>query len=361
MTHSSRFVFASCATLLFAVPNASAQEATWSDRIAIDGDFRLRFESIDVSDAPDRERSRLRARLGLEALIADDITFHLRLATGDGSPVSSNVTLDSGFSMKDIRIDRAYVDWRLNDAWDLRAGKMRSPWFRPGGSQLIWDNDLNPEGAAARFESGPVFGSVGLFAVEERSSSDDSLLTTLQAGWKARLSDGNSLTAGVGYFVYSDTVGNAPFYNGSASGNSVDAAGNYLLDYRLLELFAEYRTSLRDWPLTVYADVVQNTEADTEDSGFTAGVIVGQVRNRGSVEFGYAWQDIEADAVVATFNHSDFAGGVTDSSGHVIIASYGLRDNVELAGTLFITERGGASGSEQDYNRIMLDIQFNFE
>jgi len=187
------------------------------------------------------------------------------------------------------------------------------------------------------------------------------LLFTAQAGRKFQLADQQTLTAGAGYYAYTNTVGRTPFYNGAAAGNSVDLAGNYLNDYRLLEFFAEYKTRLNDLPLTVYADVVQNTAVSTEDTGYAVGVAIGNANAPGKSQFAYAWHDTEADAVLGTYNDSDFANGVTDAAGHFIKAKYAIRDNVKLGGTLIIARHGATTGVERDYNRIMIDLEFNFE
>lgn len=346
--------------LLIAAP-ADAQ-SSWTDSISLSGDTRLRFESIDADGSAQRDRSRFRARFGLEAQPSDDIKLVFRLATGDGSPVSTNVTMDSGFSAKDILVDRAYVDWTLNEMWSVRAGKMKNPWFRAGGTPLVWDSDLNPEGIAFIGKSGALFGSLAAMSVEERASSDDSLLLAAQGGWKGKINDQGTLTAGASYFSYTDTVGQAPFYDGDANGNTVDLSGDYLSDFRLVELFAEYQTTINDLPLTVYGDLVQNTDAiSNQDLAFTIGATLGNAGSAGDKQIGYAWLDTEADAVVGTFNDSDFAGGVTDARGHLIQAKYSVRDNVTLGGTLILTERGTLSGTALDYNRLMLDIEFSFE
>ena len=352
-------LLAGAVVLLLSAPSAYSQ-ASWTDSIKISGDTRLRYESIDADGSADRERSRFRARFGLSAQAAKDIKVVIRLASGDGSPVSTNLTMDSGFSAKQIQIDRAYVDWSLNDTWNVRAGKMASPWFKAGGTPLVWDGDLNPEGIAALFQHENFFGSFAAMAVEERSSSDDSLLLTAQGGWKGKVMDNGTLTAGVSYYAYTDTVGNAPFYDGDAAGNTVDVAGDYVNDYRLLELFAEYKTSFNDLPLTLYADLVQNTEASTEDTAYAIGANIGKASTPGTMQFGYAWHDTEADAVVGTFNDSDFAGGDTDATGHLLKAKYAIRDNVALGATLIVAERGEFAGNERDYNRLMLDIEFKF-
>lgn len=351
---------AALAIALLSIPVAEAQTA-WQERTAIDGDFRLRYESIASEGSPDRDRARLRARLGISLQAADDISLVFRLATGDGNPVSTNVTLDSGFSAKDIVIDRAYVDWRVNERWTLRGGKIPSPWFRAGGSSLIWDSDLNPEGMAARFRTERFFASFAALSVEERSSADNSLLLTAQGGWKLALTGKSMLTAGLSYFAYTNAAGNSPFYNGAAAGNSVDPAGNYVYGYRLVEAFAEYKTALGDLPLTVYADIVHNRDASREDTGYAVGASIGNANAAGKAQFGYAWHDTEADAVPATYIDSDFAGGVTDARGHLLKAEYAIRDNVKAVGTVILAERGAFVDDERSYDRIMIDLEFSFD
>ena len=176
------------------------------------------------------------------------------------SPVSTNQIFDDGFSTKDIGVDLAYLDWKINDNLNFYGGKMKNPLYKAGGVPLIWDGDLNPEGFAVKYTSGNFFGTVGGFSAEERSSSDDSLLYVAQAGMKFPLGDAASLTAGVGYFAYTDTIGNEPFYDGSANGNSVDLDGDYIYDYKNTELFAEMSTRVGDWPLKIYAHATQNSD-----------------------------------------------------------------------------------------------------
>ncbi|MBT8092334.1 MAG: putative porin, partial [Gammaproteobacteria bacterium] len=133
------------AFLLLSVP-ASAQEESWVDRIKFKGDVRLRHETIDEDGEEDRSRMRFRTRFGLSAKVTDDVKFVFQLATGGNNPVSTNQTFDDGFSTKDIGVDLAYVDWKINDNVTFYGGKMKNPLFKAGGVPLIWDGDLNPEG-----------------------------------------------------------------------------------------------------------------------------------------------------------------------------------------------------------------------
>lgn len=346
--------------LAFATAPVHAQDS-WSDRISLKGDVRLRHESIDEDGEEDRRRMRFRARLGLSAKVADDVKFVFQLATGGDNPVSTNQSFDDGFSTKDIGVDLAYVDWAVREDLNLYAGKMKNPLFKAGGVPLVWDGDLNPEGIAASFRSGGFFGTVGGFSVEERSSSDDSLLYVVQAGYKFPLGENITMTAGAGYFAYTDTVGNEPFYNGRSKGNSVDIDGNYIYEYKNTEAFAELGTEVNGWPLKVYAHFVQNNEASEEDAGFAFGAKVGSAKSEGQTEFSWTYQDIEADAVIGTFNDSDFGGGGTDSKGHMLKAKYAVSKKIFVGGTLFLNDVDRFQGSEHDYNRLQLDVEFKFD
>lgn len=348
-------------TLFLSVTPAYAQEESWADRIKLKGDVRLRHERIDEDGEEDRARMRFRTRFGLSAVVSDDVKFVFQLASGGDNPVSTNQSFDDGFSTKDIGVDLAYVDWKVRDGLNLYAGKMKNPVFRAGGVPLVWDGDLNPEGFALKYSSGNFFGTVGGFSVEERSSSDDSLLYVAQAGMKFPLGDTVNLTAGVGYFAYTDTIGNEPFYNGSAKGNSVDLNGDYIYDYENTELFAELSTKVGDWPLKIYAHATQNSEAPTEDTGFAVGAKLGSAKKDGETEFSWTYQDIEADAVVGTFNDSDFGGGGTDSDGHLLKAKYAVSKKIFLGGTLFLNNVDRFQGTEHDFSRLQLDVEFKFD
>ena len=340
---------------------AMAAEESWTDRIQLKGDVRLRYEGIDEEFEENRNRMRFRARFGLSARVADDVKVVVQLATGGDNPVSTNQTFDDGFSTKDIGLDLAYVDWTISDTTSLYVGKMKNPLFRAGGVPLIWDGDLNLEGAALSYKNAGFFATTGAYSVEERSSADDSLLYTLQGGYQFSLADSVSLKAGVGYFAYTDTVGNPAFFNGRSKGNTLDIAGNYVFDYRNTEVFAELGTTVGELPLKVYVHATQNGDADTEDTAYAFGAKIGSAKAQGQKEFSWTYQDIEADAVVGTFNDSDFGGGGTDANGHIFKGKYAYRDNIFLGGTLFINDVDRFQGVEHDYSRIQLDVEFKFK
>ncbi len=344
----------------FAAAPAAAQ-GSWTDRLTFKGDIRIRHETIDEDGEVDRSRMRFRTRLGLSAVVTEDVKVVLQLATGGDNPVSTNQSLDGGFSRKDIGVDLAYVDWKINDNLKFYGGKMKNPLYKAGSVPLVWDSDLNPEGLALTFTSGGFFGTAGGFSVEERSSADDSLLYVLQAGYKFAVGEGASLTAGAGYFAYTNTVGNEPFYDGSPSGNTVDINGDYVYDYENTEVFAQFDTRVGDWPLRIYAHLVQNNEVSEQDAGYAFGAKVGSAKADGDMEFSWTYMDVEADSVIGTFSDSDFGGGGTDSDGHMIKAKYAVNKKISLGGTLFINEVDRFQGVEHDFSRLQLDVEFKFD
>lgn len=329
--------------------------------IDISGDLRYRHEMIDDANAStDRNRHRIRARLNLNSDLGDDLTVGVTLSTGASNPVSGNQSLDGGFTRKDIGFDRAFFNWSINDELELTGGKMGNPLFRPGSHHLIFDGDLNPEGLALGFDNGSVFANIGGFWVEERSGGDDAILYALQGGYRTMVGDNSELTIGASYLNYEDTQGYEPFYNGEGQGNTLDGDDNLLNDYDLIEVFAQVETEVGGHPLRLFIDYVENQEADNYETGSAIGARWRRASAPGSWDVSWSYQDLEADAVIATFTDSDFGGGGTDAKGHVFRTTYALRSNVRLNGTYFMNERGEAAGNKRDYDRLQLDISFRF-
>lgn len=341
-------------------PEPRASKSKGKPGIGIKGDFRYRYEAIDEDGSTDRHRNRMRARVGLSGQVNETIKAGIGLASGGDSPTSTNQTLDDGFSTKDFGLDLAYVTWQAAPGAQVTAGKMKNPLYRVGGNQLLWDGDLNPEGLALELSREQLFVNVAAFYVEERSGSDDSFLFGAQLGFDTDFDSGLSLRTGLGYYGYTNTVGNAPFYDGDPLGNAVDAGGNLVNDYRQVELFAELGAALGELPVKVFADWVQNTEASNFDTAYAIGLKLGKASAPGSWDFGWVYQDVEADAVIATFSNSDFGGGGTDATGHIFTGKYVIAKNWTAGFTYFLNEIGDNVGNPRDYQRLQADLQFKF-
>lgn len=119
--------------------------------ISFSGDVRLRAEPFFGGPADgslDRMRGRLRARFNAIADLGSQFRTGITLATGDiNDPVSTNQNLTGFYARKTIALDQAFVQFRPNQfkALTLTAGKFAYPWYN---TELTWDKDLNPEGAA---------------------------------------------------------------------------------------------------------------------------------------------------------------------------------------------------------------------
>jgi hypothetical protein len=324
------------------------------------GDLRYRHESINEEGEAERQRQRIRARFGVTADVAENVRLGLTLATGGDDPVSANQSLDTGFSRKPIGVDRAFFSWAATDELTFTGGKMANPFYRPANHHLIYDNDLNPEGLALRYNRGNWFANYAGLWVEERAAADDSIMLGGQFGYRRTLDEGLRVTVGASYYDYLQTQGQTPFWNGDAVGNRVDAAGNYVNDFNLAELFGELSFMPGERPLTVFADYVVNTEADEADTGFSLGASLGEVTGPRTWRVGYVYQELEADAVIGTFTDSDWAGGGTDGKGHVVELNYGFRDRLVFGFRYFLNDRGEDVGNEHDYNRLQADVQFNY-
>jgi Putative porin len=115
------------------------------------GDFRLRDEPFfggPSNQSLDQNRERFRLRLNLTAKLNDDFGGGFSLASGDiNDPTTTNQTVTGFYTRKPIAIDKAYVDYTPHyfHYLTLIGGKFGYPWYN---TELVWDKDLNPEGAA---------------------------------------------------------------------------------------------------------------------------------------------------------------------------------------------------------------------
>lgn len=353
-TASSEVKQESVALLQDPKPGTPAKKA-WSDSIKLKGDFRYRHEAFDIENRRDRHRQRMRARVALSGSVNDQVSVGFGLATGGSDPISTNQTFDDASSSKNVVIDLAYAKWSPRQGLDIVAGKFKNPIHRAGGNGLLWDGDLNPEGLGFSYESGNFFANGIASWVDESSGDDDSFLVGGQVGVDADAGQG-AIKLGLGYFNYLDSRGERAFYDGSAMGNRLNSDGEYVEGFELIEGFAEYSVNAGAGKLSLFADYVHNVAADDFETGWALG---GKYR-QAKWQFGYTYQELEADAVLGTFSDSDFIGGGTDGEGHILSANYALGKQISLRGTLFLNDRNIDFGNEEEYKRLMLDISFKY-
>jgi len=346
-------------------PPATQKPGSWTERISFFGDLRLRFEDVDEDSKRDRERGRMRARVGFTAVVNDEVDFRFRLTTcHDGAPVSCYETFGEADSKKPIWVDQAFLDYHpaAVPGLNVLGGKMEMPFFVPGKNEMIWDANLTPEGAAVKYQTklGAVepFAAAGGFWVEERSAGPDSALFGVQAGVKVPLGrEDFYLLGGAGYFDFANLKGRATLWDPPAAhGNTLDAADNYRYDFDEVEVFAEFGFKIFQVPVVVFGDLVRNPEAGAEDNGWAAGLCLGRLKQPGDLAFRYDYREVEKDAVVGLYSERG-----ADRRGHEVGLEVQAMKNV-VAGVVFCMDEVGIADAddEHDYRRLRLQLTVKF-
>lgn len=369
----------------------------WVDRFKFEGDVRLGYQRdmFSSGNAPevyfqvngqdidntteDRDRFRLRARLGVSARVTQDVSAQLRLATGSGSePVSTNQTLGNFGNKANFSLDRAFIRARSQDTlpWlTVTAGRLPNPFF---GSDLVWDDDLVFEGLALQVNDPAAaartwrpFGTVGLFPLQDvqRSMSNEAKskwLVAAQGGVEWVPSNQLRTKFGLGVYDYRNIAGELNDFGLTTrdetatkfrqKGNTLfdiqnDNDANTALwalasDYRVLNLSAAVDYQLYNpVHLIVAADYVKNIgfdqgkvrnrtglSVDPEDTGYMLKATLGspEILLNGDWQLSLAYRYLEADAVLDAFTDSDFHLGGTNNKGFILGAQYGLSRNTWL-------------------------------
>jgi len=176
----------------------------------------------------DRDRFRLRARIGADIDVGDGFTAGLRVATGsDNSPVTENQTLDAGtgnFAKYSLWLDRAFLTYELGgtpkEDFSVTIGRFNNPFF---SSSMIWSDDLGFDGMVAKgkyevTEGVTPFITAGAFPVfntdlnfgtynPNKFESEDKWLYAGQTGINWKISDDFNFKGAVAYYDFENVQG----------------------------------------------------------------------------------------------------------------------------------------------------------
>ena len=208
---------------------------SWIDRIAFNGDMRLRYENdafasnnVPVAIAndvkryaniknttEDRDRFRVRARFGADLEVNEWLKGGLRLTTGLlTSPVTPNQTEGIAQGKYTFGLDRAYLKAQPYSWLAINGGRFANPFFN---TDLVWDPDLAFDGLAATFtpkfnDTWSSFTTVGAFPLEEIESSEtnkvkDKWLYALQTGIQWKAENRSTVRLGLAYYDYKNVEG----------------------------------------------------------------------------------------------------------------------------------------------------------
>lgn len=355
--------------------SAMAQEVAEDKGVDIGGDIRLRHEYIDQDNkSTDQHRQRVRARVGMQADVNENVKSGVRLASGTDDPTSTNQSFDDSFSSKEIRLDQAFVSWQIAEALSLIGGKMEQPWTSV--SDLIWDSDVTPEGFAAVLgtgsESVSLTANTGYLWLDEISSSDDDrMLYTGQVGLETAVSESMKVLLGGSIYHYDnmeglpllvdseDSFGNDAVEVTTGTGEEATTSSVYANGFEVYELFGQLSAKAGEVPVKVYGQLASNDAASTDDTGYLVGVKLGKAKDPGSFEVGYNYRDLEANAVLGALTDSDFGGGGTNSEGHKLNGTVAIAKAWNAGATLFLNTLD-PDGEDVDYTRVQLDLVAKF-
>ena len=317
-------------------------------------DFRFRYEYTDDSGETDtRTRNRIRTRLGANYSASKQLDLFVRFASAEENTASAEQTLGTGFTVSDIGMDQMYLKYDVSKNVDLLFGKMENPFFKPNKSLLIFDGDYNPKGLVFSLKHGEVFSNIGHIKFDENPLRTIDL-RSFQLGWSKSIND--VAKAKISFAIYDfDKVNEfSPSeitFNGKNFGNSLDENGNYLYGFSLRNLSLEIKTSVMNMPGTFFLDMVKNSDADENDSGFQSGL---SVVISDKWKFTYLYKEIESDSTFGALTHSGFGAGGTDNKGHQFNLSYPVTKKFSVDVVWYDNKKKMAI----DYNKLFLDFKY---
>ena len=372
----------------------------WVTSLKINGDLRLRFESISAEsrDFPDRNRFRYRLRPGMVAVLKDQFEVGFRLTSSEasgsfgGDPISGNTSFSGNGSKKFVYIDMAYGKWEAIKSADwgltLTGGKMENPLHFP--STEVFDKDYTPEGFAQelsyKLNEQHTLKMTGVqFLLNEIDvSGQDPMLIGGQLRWNATWSPKISSTLGATYMsiLNSDSLATAAVPN-QGRGNSRTTGGALVYGYNTFDVdagvtytFAHAPLYKGAFPVTISGDILHNTSAPDENTGWTAGFTLGKAGKRKTWQLDYRYTFLPGDAWYEEYPESDFGafyvsaptGGSsgyrsgTNLKGHWVKLSASPSDSVTLSVAYFFSDlvRNSPAGSESGAGRLQVDAVWKF-
>jgi hypothetical protein len=331
------------------------------ERFCWNGDLRTRYQSDfrdqTTSNVLDRHRFRLRFRLNGNVHLSKGFDIGFRLVTGDlGNQTSTNSTLSGGFGNKSFDLDRAYFKWNPKP-FQIQGGKFAVPFMK---SELIWDSDVNVEGASEQFVhktgSTKLELVLGQFIIDEFNPGDDIKIFAYQ-GILEQKTEFGKFKAAIGYYNYVDHEDPA-----SAPTNSV--SNNTLSQIKVLDIMGEWSEKVYGQYLTLFGEYAQNTgtlatgNADL-DTAWQVGAKYGKSgRNFGDFDLKFIYRTVQQEAVLDTLADSDFHSGVNNARGIEAGGSIGLHKGVKLAFTYFDTQE--ERGAKDEKQTFQADLMFKF-
>ena len=347
--------------------------------IKLKGDLRTRYQwEKRKGNANQEDRVRLRLRVGADGKVNDKVKAHFQLATGSRNDLrSTNQTLggnaNEAFGHYDFWIDQMYVDYAPADWAKIYGGKMplSSVFWQTG--DMLFDSDINPDGASVVFNkelTGGIEGFVnaGWWILQDRALQSKVSLSYIQPGIKTKIMDNASLKLAGGYLYYNSLKGkdvDVVISSKSSDTNStVDSGLAYDFNSFIFssELGVDKPVSFLPYA-SIFGDYVNNLDAPSNNTGYLLGLKFGdkKIKDWGQWQAKYVYRHIGQDAVLDIFPDSDALGGKTDVEVNEFIFEYGIGKNVTFGLDYYLSERIKATANNHSREHlIQTDIVYKF-
>jgi len=345
----------------------------WVSKTKLYGDFRLRYQYVDVHNKRSQSQGRFRVRLNLDIKVAEKVKFIFGLASGGNDPRSMNQSFGSDWDKKQININYAYVEYSPYKWLKLEGGKMANPVYTV--SQLLWDEDINPEGVATQiaYPINPCLNlllNAGAFVLQDNKNNTptDPWMWVIQPGfsWKSEKGLQGKIAAGYTSFENFQDQPQQKYSSGTNSYYNVGGTKYYKYKYNLATMTGEVglKNPIPGFAPIRYAGVfgeyVNNVATSNGKSGYLTGLTFGdeKVAEKGQWSFRGEWRRLERNAVPDILPDSDFYFGDTGVSGYVLQFKYGLWKNIYMQTKYVRGEQ--ISGPAEPANLIQTDLNFKF-
>jgi len=336
---------------------------------------------------PRTDRRRYRLRYGLEAALRDNMGVGFRLGSGTGQQTSENQTMTGLSGEKPIWIDLAWARWAPSydkGSFYVQGGKMKNSLWRTSTDDIVWSDDLNPEGfmQGGTYKAGDftLFGNMLQLNAGQPSknvntgvaTSENQWCFTEQVGAQAKVG-GVTIKSAITYNKWSGTdLAPMALFNGTLKdsgaitqpvasltggvaqdGNRRNANGVLLNNFGVAQWSGQADAIIMDIPVSFQFTLLRNLLASgIENSqhtgvnhsgplardGYQYGLVVGKAAKAGSIEGGLLYKYAEADCTVSDASDSNFGDGGTNRKGPVFWLAYAPKDWMVLKFKGYITE-----------------------
>lgn len=346
-------------------------KANWAEHIKFKGDIRYRLEHREQDGDTDRNRHSMRVRVGLYGDVNDQINYGIRLGSGNGeSPVTTNQEIGNASGKKKIWLDQAYFTYSPRAIEGLSATfvKLPQPWVKV--ADMLFDNDMNPEGVSVNYKKeikgSTVYSQLGYFPMveyfgNEEDTNGDIAMSTAQLAFKEDVAEGVTLTAGGTAYIWQNVKGaNATnairqlsLNNNLGQGNSIDRDGNYASDFEIYEAFTQIDLKNTPIPIKLYATASINVEAE---SGKDKAWLLGCAATYKKLSAEYNYRALDDDATIGYLTDVTIAGGGSGIKGHKFLLKYELLKNFSTVITYFLAE----DYNDNKVNTLDIDLAIKF-